>query len=175
MSTETGLDIDAIHDALIAAAQAQWPDLATVADYRDDRDTLPLPALLFEMVGLEGDDQPDPGTEQLAMVARFEARVVMGFRTPAVEREVRKLAAAVALWVNGNRFGQPVDPAEVLSVEPDAFEPELDQYAVWRVEWRQQVCLGTSVWFNDGSVPDALYAWEPRTGVRHKDDYVKIP
>lgn len=174
MSVDTGLDIDAMHDALIAGATAQFPDLRTVADYHDDRDTLQMPALLFELVALEADDE-DRGTEQLTMIARFEARVVLGFRTAAVEREVRKLAAAIALWINGNRFGQPIEPAEIMSVDPDPFDPDLDQFAVWRIEWRHQVDIGTSVWINDGTVPDAVFSWVPRTGVPHEDDYVAIP
>ncbi|MGS4948068.1 hypothetical protein ACVDG3_21595 [Meridianimarinicoccus sp. RP-17] len=175
MSVDTGLDIDGIHDALIAGARAQFPDLRTVSDYHDERKTLETPAVLFELVAFEGDEDADPGTEQLAMVARFEARVVLGFRTPLVEREVRKLAAALALWIRGNRFGQPIDPAEILAVEPDPFDPDLDQFAVWSVEWRHQVHLGTSVWINDGVVPTALFSWVPRTGVPHEDDYLPIP
>ncbi|MFB9149526.1 hypothetical protein [Roseovarius ramblicola] len=172
MGPDTEISLGALHQAIIDAVAAQFPDLATVGDYREDRAALPLPAVLIEMADLEGAPDEDPGTGQLAMVARFDARVIIGFRTAAAEREIRKLAGALGAFAHLNRWGLPVAPAEVLSAGPDDFAPELDQYVVWRVEWAQVIHLGTSVWVNDGTIPArVLYSVAPEIGPAHEDDY----
>lgn len=149
MDAHTEVDLNALHQAVLDGIATRFPDLVTVDDYRDDRQSLPLPACLVELVDLEPDAELDPGTEQLAVLARFEARLVLGFRTTSAQREIRKLAAAVGAHVHRNRWGLPIGPAEVTAIGPDDFSPELDQHQVWRVEWQQLVHLGQSVW--DGS------------------------
>jgi len=161
---ETALDVAALHAAVVAKLAARFPDLHVEA-YREDRTSLPLPALLVDLVDFEAAPEADPGTEQLAMVARFEARVILGFRTPQAEIGVRSLAAALGAFIHLHRFGQPVGPGEVTLIAADEFAPELDRYVVWSVEWRHLVHLGTSVWTNDGTIPaDVLYSWTPRVG-----------
>jgi hypothetical protein len=175
MNAVTEISLDALHQAIIDAVAGQFPDLATVEDYREDRKSLPLPAVLIELVDLEAAPDEDPGTGQLAMTARFEARVIIGFRTASAEREIRKLAAALGAFARLNRWGMPVGPAEVLTIGPDDFSPELDQYVVWRVDWAQVVHLGASVWVNDGTIPnDVLYSVVPEIGPGNEDAYRNV-
>lgn len=171
----TEIDLNNLHQAIIEAIALQFPSLALVEDYRDDRKALPLPAALIELVDFEGNPDEDPGTEQLPVIARFEARIIIGFRTANAEREIRKLAAAVGAFVHQRRWGLPVGPAEVLTITPDDFEPDLDQYVVWRVEWQQAVHLGQSVWTNDGTIPTTvLFSIVPDVGPEHVDDYEPV-
>ena len=143
------INLDQLHQNIIDRIKLQFPALVTVEDYREDRKRLPVPACLIELTDLEPNPDEDPGTEQLAVLARFDARIVIGFRTTKAQREIRKLAAALATFIQGERFGLPIGPAVVTSITPDDFSPELDQFEVWRVEWQQPVSLGASVW--DGS------------------------
>lgn len=169
---DTQIDLDALHQAIIDAIAAQFPDLETVADYREDRREIPLPAALIELSDMEAVPDEDPGTGQLAVTARFDARLIIGFRTAQAQREIRKMAAALGVLVHLNRWGLPVGPAEVLSLGPDEFSPELDQFVVWRVEWAQVVHLGQSVWTNEGTIPlTVLYSSVPDIGPPHEDDY----
>lgn len=171
MTPDTALDLDALHDGIRDSIAAAFPALATVEDYREDRNGLRLPAVLIEMTELEPDIEADPGTEQLACLARFDAHIVIGFRTLAAKREIRKLAAALAKHVHGNRWGQRVGPAEVVAVAPDDFTPELDRFEVWRVEWQQPVHIGESVWRNDGETPIPVFSWAPDIGPGNEDQY----
>lgn len=172
---DTEIDLGTVHQAIIDAVAAQFPDVVTVADYRDDRDRLPLPAILIELEDMEGAPDEDPGTGQLAMMARFVARVIIGFRTPTAEREIRRLAGALGAFVRLNRWNQPIGPAEVLVIGPDAFAPELDRYVIWRVEWQQVVHLGASVWTNEGDIPvTVLVGVAPDIGTGHEADYQDI-
>mgnify|MGYP000891022980 FL=1 len=54
----------------------------------------------MELAELEATDELDPGTGRLALQARWEARLIIGFRQGALNPglEIRKLAAALAAW-----------------------------------------------------------------------------
>lgn len=145
----TEIDLDALTDAIVASIAGAFPAFALVAAYPDDLTALPTPACVIELVDLEPAD--DIGTEQLPVMARFEARVVMGFRAADVKRATPKLAASLALHINKKRWGLPVEPAAVTAIERDDFDPDLDQFEVWRVDWAQIVHIGESVWNNDGT------------------------
>src|SRR5690606_9764415 len=102
----------------------------------DERAPPPVPACLLEISEMPTDNERDPGTGQTAFNLRVEARVVMGFREPQAKLAVRKLSAALAVWLRRRRFA-PSGPAEVLGAFRDEFSPALDQFEVWRVEWDQ--------------------------------------
>jgi hypothetical protein len=148
-NANTVTTLDAVHTGIVEAIRAQFPDLTTVEAYRLDRTSLPLPACLIEMTEMEATDGIDPGTEQLAVTARFEARLVLGFRQGAnknAKLEIRKLAAAVAAFARLQRWGCPIGAADVIGAYPDDFDPELEQYECWRVEWTNRIHLGESIW-----------------------------
>ncbi len=172
---DTAIDLDALHDAILQSIAAQFPALETVEGYRDDRLQLVLPAVLVELTELEPTPDEDPMTEQLATLARFDARIVLGFRDPNVKREIRKLAAALGHHIHQQRWGMPVGPAEVVSITPDDFSPELDQFEVWRVEWQQPVHIGVSVWNNDGVTPIPVFSFAPDIGPANEDKYQTLP
>lgn len=171
----TEIDLSAVHQSIIDAIVAAFPAVVTVEDYRENRKGLPLPAIMVELVDMEAAPDEDPGTEQLAMRTRFEARIIIGFRTANAEREIRKLAGALGAFVHQNRFGQPIEPAEVLTITPDDFDPDLDQYVVWRVEWQQILHLGATVWTNEGEIPETvLFSYVPRVGIPYEDEYFEL-
>jgi hypothetical protein len=173
-NTETTLD--AVHAGIVSAISAKFPDLQTVEAYRLDRKSLKVPACLVELTDWDTRVDPDPGTEQLAVMARFEARFIMSFRQGAAnpKLEVRKLAAAFAAFAKFQRWGCPIGPAEILSAAPDDFDPELDQFEVWCVEWQQIIHLGASVWeMPPDWIPTEVYlGFAPDIGPEHIDDYI---
>lgn len=168
----TEIDLDEVHQAIIDTIQVQFPDLKTVTDYHEDRKKFPLPACFIELTELTQADM-DPGTDQLALLARWEARVIIGFRTQTAKRNIRKLVTSLAAFIRLQRWGKPVGPAEIIGCFPDDFNPGLDQYEVWRVEWTQVIHFGSSIWTNDGQLPtDILVAFSPNTG--QEEDYLPV-
>lgn len=183
----TNVSLDDLHEAIVRDIRAAFPALKTVEFYREESERKPpepdqLPACLLELSEMEPSPEDDPGTEQLAVNARFEARVMIGFRTQKAKLEIRKLAAALAAWLRLRRWSHPTEPAPrtlptgpayVINIMPDDFEPELDRYEIWRVEWMQQtVHLGETVWTNDGVTPSTpLYSWSPDIGEGNADKY----
>ena len=173
MNANTEVDLAELHAAIVADIKAAFPDLATVEFYREDRKSLPKPACLLNISEMEALDDEDPGTEQLAVLAHFEAELVISFRTPEAKQSICLLAAALAAWLRkrrwtnykGNTPKLPTGPAMVSGAYQDDFkiagrdsEKGLEQYEVWRVEWMQLIHLGKTVWTNEGTVPAEVYA-----------------
>lgn len=172
----TALDFDLIHAQIVAQIVAQYPLFKTVQFYRDDEtETLSTPALLLEISEVEPDSSQDAGTGQLPAFLRFEARIIMGVRTPEVKSAVRRAALALAGWLHLRAWGNGVNagPCHVIACDKDEFDPRLDKWAVWRVEWRQQVFLGDSDWAGEesGGVPSARFSFVPDVGFGHEPDY----
>lgn len=179
-NANTVTTLDAVHDGIVAAIAAQFPDLKTVEAYRLDRKSLPVPACLIELTEMDAVPDSDPGTNQLAVNARFEALLVIGFRQGLKnpKREIRKLAASVAHFVRNKRWGCPIGAAEVVGAYPDDFVPELDQFECWRVEWQQLIYLGEeNVWQDEpGATPPSriFLGFVPNVGAGHEADYTEV-
>ncbi|AWM87371.1 hypothetical protein [Microvirga sp. 17 mud 1-3] len=185
-NANTEIDLGELHAGIESAIRAQFPALKLVEFYREEEERKPptvdqMPACLLELSEMEPTPDVDPGTEQLAVNARFEARLVIGFRTPRAKLEIRKLAAALAVFLRLKRWPHPTiagktiptGPAEVTSIVPDNFNPELDRYEVWRVEWLQPLHLGTSIWKDEGVTPQTpLYSFKPDIGAGNTDQYL---
>jgi hypothetical protein len=169
------IDLDQLHDAILAKIKEQFPSLQTVEAYGADRKDLVVPAVLLELVDMEADPDSDPGTEQLAVVTKWAARVVFSFRQENLKREIRKLAGALSVLVHDNRWGQSVSPAKVTVIGPDAFDPAFDKFEVWAVEWDQQVDLGGNVWTGEGITPDrAMVGYSPDIGPSKEGEYTEL-
>lgn len=128
--------------------------IQTCEVYPTIRKELVAPALFVELVSLE--PGKDPGTEELALRARFEARIVIDSTIENAPIIVRSLAAEVARVVNKNTWNvKNVSPGEFISGGGDDFRPELDAYLVWLVEWTHEVHEGKSVW-STGIMPHVI-------------------
>lgn len=176
MNIDTHIDLGDLQATITAAVQAKFPGLATVEFYRDDRTELAVPACLLDLPEFEGAPAIDPGTGQLAVMARFEAEFIIGFRTPAAKLSACKLAAAFAAFLHAGRWpGGLTGPAEGIHAYKSDFKPQLDQYEVWCVEWHQAVHLGNSVWTDEGITPTTVFLGvSPDIGIGHVADYKQI-
>lgn len=172
MNANTDVDLVKLHQAIVADISAGFPSLATVEFYREDRKDLPKPACLLEVAEFDNLEDEDPGTEQLAVMMRFEAQLVITFKTPQAKRSVCVLAAALAAWLRKRRWTNPDDPskklptgeARVIGAYRDDFtamgqqrDAALEQFEVWRVEWEQIVHLGNTIWTDEGETPSQVF------------------
>ena len=98
---------------------------------------------------------------------------------PNAKREVRKLAMAFAAWLYLRRWtGIVTDSAHVKGCYRDDFNPDLDQYEVWRVEWTQVMYAGANAWA-DTSAPLAagdqvMAGYAPNIGAGNAPDYTQV-
>lgn len=186
----TEIDLGVLHQAIVADIKAQFPDLATVEFYRAqdvqdsaDRSRLTVPACLLELSDFEVAEDVDPGTEQLAVNAKFEAELIISFRDSNPKLAIRKLAAAFAAWLRLRKWTNPADPSRKLPTAParvvgayaDDFSARREQFEVFRVEWQQVIHLGNTVWTNEGQTPsDVSSAFAPDIGSGNEDAYDKV-
>jgi hypothetical protein len=192
MSTPTDpnafLDLSALHAAIVSDIQTQYPTLANVEFYRtEERKSIPIPSILLTLEEFEGEPDLDVGTGQLAVTARFSAQIIMGFKTPNVKLAIRLFASAFAAWLYLRRWtGIVTDAAQVIGAYPDEFDPRLDEYEVWRVEWTQGLYLGNNAWV-DTSAPltsadgtagpygaGVMVGTYPEVGTPYVQDYVPL-
>lgn len=134
-----------LHDKICYTIKNEIPAVQTCENYPVVRKEILAPAIFVELTSLE--PGKDPGTEELALRARFEARVIIDSSIDNAYVVVRSLVARVAKVINRNSWGiSNVSPAEFLSAEGDGFKPELDSYLVWSVEWVHEIHTGYSIW-----------------------------
>lgn len=196
MNANTEVDYELLEAAIVADIRAEFPDLQTVEFYREDRKGLPKPAVLLEMTEWEADEDNDPGTEQLAILAHFEAEIIISFRAVdgrKAKAEVRRLANALGAWMHNRRWNRPgftgepgttgsvlpTGPVQVVGAYPDDFqnmEPgkkgdALDKYEVWRLTWQQKIHLGKSVWNWIGTTPQAIFGRGAPQGFPLPDEF----
>lgn len=177
-----GCSLQELCDAIKARIQADFPSLNSVLFQSPtaQRQKMPLPACLLYLPELEPGESTDPGTGQLTMMARFEARFVLGFAMPNAEMEVIALATSFATYLQNNARwltaeGQRIGKANIIGCYKDEFEPDLDQFEVWRVEWTQEIYLGTSIWNTQMPTPQHVFIGiTPNIGIEHIDDYTEI-
>ncbi|WP_264686966.1 hypothetical protein [Wolbachia endosymbiont (group B) of Rhopobota naevana] len=151
-----------LHQAICTKLKEEIPAIQTCEIYPAIRKELVAPAVFVELASLE--PGKDAGTEELALKARFEARIVVDGTVEDSSVVVRTLAAEVARVVNKNTWEKNVSPAEFLSAEPDGFRPELDAYLVWMVDWSHQLHLGKSVWEEGKIKPYKIAVGEMHVG-----------
>lgn len=200
MNANTDIDLAVLHDAIVADIKAQFPQLITVEFYREDRKELPKPACLLELTEMEAQAEDDPGSEQLCVMASFEAQLIIGFRPgedgTKSKLAIRLLAGALSAWLLKRRWNTPgftgepgtagsklpTGEALVMGAYRDDFRAlggqrvqDLEQYEVWRVEWQQRLHLGKTVWTDEGAPPAEVYSgWSPDIGTGNEDDYDQV-
>lgn len=169
-------DLDDLHAAYLAEIQARVPGLQDPAVYPVVRQSLNLPTVLLELADAEPGQ--DPGTGELAIKTRWEARCVYDPTAPRAELAVRALAMSVAhaVWRRGALGGGlRCGACRLERLGPDALRPELDSYLVWVVEWTAQIHVGQSVWDGEGVMPSQIFlGYAPRVGIPHESEYEPI-
>lgn len=138
------MDLTALQRAIQQTIQRQLTGVCTCEWYPVMRQALVAPAVLLELAEMY--PAANPGTDELALDLRFEARVVMAYTRPDAVLATPALALELAGLIDTNTWACPVTPARVVQATPDGFKPELDAYCVWQVDWQQQGRLGSSVW-----------------------------
>ncbi|QTG98266.1 hypothetical protein ACJUAD_04355 [Wolbachia endosymbiont of Rhagoletis indifferens] len=149
------MNLKDLHDKICITLKKEISAIQTCEVYPAIRKELVAPAVFIELSSLE--QGKDPGTEELALKARFEARIVVDSTIENAAIIVRTLAAEVAKVVNKNTWNiKNVSPGEFISAEIDGFRPELDAYLVWMVDWSHQLHLGKSIWTENKIKPHTI-------------------
>lgn len=179
-----GTDLAALHAAIVDTSAAAFHGVH-FEFYRVDRKSLPFgdgvgtnpprAYCLFDLTEMDVADF-DPGTEQQAVTAKFDAEIIVRSLQVDARLLVRQLAGSYAAFLRRQLRWPGVlnGPIKLTGCYKDDFAPELDQFEVWRVEWMQDV------WLGDVSEPavaiptQPLLSFVPLVGPAHPDEYIPL-
>jgi len=163
------IDLTDLHEAIKTSLAAKFPSVH-VDYYEREIEKVPTPSIRFELAGISPANKPDVGTEQLCATLRFSASVVFSYKK-GNKLAVRIMAASLAQFVNGQKFGKPVDPGQFVDANPETFG---DEYETWRVEWDHNAFLGPDFWESSGVLPSQIFAGDaPKVGSAFEPDYTE--
>lgn len=161
-----------LHVAIIAGLKSALPDVPTIEAYPVIQRRIRLPAVVLELSEIEPGS--DPGTGQVAVVGRFQARCIVDPVIAGADMVVREMAAAVILALQYQMWGitEDVAPARFLQAGDDGFKPNLDGYLVWMVEWHQEFHIGAFKWvWPDDTGLEVMLGMYPETGSGKEPKY----
>lgn len=169
------VDIEALHEAIKAGIEEEFPTLETVDYYPRPGEKITTPAIFIELDSIDPDGEITPGTEQTSVTLRFAAYCVHDYKT-GNKLAVRLLAASLVGLVDGNRWGQPVGAADFAGCSPDRIRGDLNkEYECMRVEWTHEALIGENIWTNTGTTPTQVFAsQDPMIGIPHESDYTPV-
>ncbi|WP_207878203.1 hypothetical protein [Pseudomonas sp. 32_A] len=160
-----------VYAAIEEHIKAAIPGLAYVGTMPESVMVIPPPAVVIELAGFEAAEK-DPGTGEVAVEARFEARVIVGQEEANCLQVAAFVAAQLAVLLRMQSWGLPVEFAEFVRAERDWTRPELDGYAVWVVEWVQVIYLGAEEWPWESQPPGSLvFGFDPDSGPGSEHQY----
>ena len=122
--------------------------------YPNPREEVVAPAVFLEVANYGIGD--DIATEQLALIANLEARVVVDSTIENAETACQSLACELANVIHLNSFGCEVSPAKLSGISRDFFKPDFDMYICWLIEWSHYFYVGDSVWKEIGIPPHKI-------------------
>lgn len=170
---------DGIHLTDYHQAVKQWladnlPWLNSVDCYPETQTALKAPCAFFGVMDWER-SETQPMNGQLAVTLNCEILAVLGMAEAQYQLEIRNAAMAIGLKVEESRFGMAIEPAVFVSAEPDAFNPELDEYAVWSIRFNQDVEVGEDVFKPEGLTPTMVkVGYSPDIGQANTDKYEQV-
>ena len=139
----SAINLNKYHDHVIMWLQRNFAWLRGVDDYAEISAPLQTPHALFAVRNWVPDElQPDNG--QIALTLFCDVLVVVSQTHDNPQRLVRDAAVALHIGIQNSNFDTTVMPARVVDVDEDAFVPELDDYAVWRISFTQRAVVGPS-------------------------------
>lgn len=144
--------------------------LALVTAMPDRLQEVDLPAVVIELAGWE--PGPDPGTGEVGVEVRLEARVIVGAEAQDALKVAAFVGAQLTVLLRMQTWGLAVENAQFVRAEQDWTRPELDGYAVWVVEWTQIIYLGEEEWPWPNQPPGSLlWGFSPDVGPGSEASY----
>lgn len=134
-----------VYTAIEEHIKAAIPGLVYVGTMPEGRACIDPPAVVLELVGFEDADK-DPGTGEVAVDTRFEARVIVGQEEDNCLHIAAFVAAQLTVLLRMQSWGLAVEFAQFVRAERDWSRPDLDSFVIWVVEWTQIIYLGKEEW-----------------------------
>ncbi len=169
-----GIHLTHYHQSVIEWLKENISWLRLVDSYPEVQTALQVPCAFFAVLDWERSDRQRMNG-QLTVTLSCELLAVLGIADEKYQLEVRNAAMALAIAIEESRFGLPVEPAVFISAEPDAFNPELDDYAVWSIRFSQDVDIGMDQFDFSGVTPSVVkVGYSPAVGSSNENEYEQV-
>lgn len=142
--TDEPFSLEQLYRSIERHIRGHLPGVQSVAVWPNIDDRVSLPAVFVELAEMEPGQ--DPGTGEVGLSCKFEARVITDPIQSDHHQQAAFLAGQLAVLLRMQSWGVEVEPAEFVRAMQDWTKPELDGYTVWVVEWTQQIYLGETQW-----------------------------
>lgn len=175
-SSRQTVSVSDVHAHVLAAVKEAFPVFTTVEDYTELAEhsefPCPVPAFVLAMPSFVHSAETD--ADRLIVTLDFEARVFGGSTGDGKERAIRDLVASLALFIDGNKFGLPMQGARFVKASVDTAFPSLASLSPWLLTFQVSICLVSTG--DDAFVtPDTVYlSMAPEIGLKHLDKYTKV-
>ena len=168
--TDEPFSLEQLYQAIERQIRVHLPGVQSVAVWPNIDDRVSLPAVFVEFAEMEPGQ--DPGTGEVGLSCKFEARVITDPIQSDHHQQAAFLAGQLAVLLRMQSWDVEVEPAEFVRAMQDWTKPELDGYTVWVVEWTQQIYLGDAQWpWPDQPPGTLLFGVDPDTGPANRDKY----
>ncbi|MCG8294262.1 hypothetical protein [Pseudomonas entomophila] len=165
------IPLDQVYAAIEQHIAQTIPALAYVGTMPDRLEQVAVPAVVIEVA--EWEPGPDPGTGEVGVDIRFEARVIVAGEEDHSLRVAAFAAAQLTVLLRMQTWGLELEPAKFVRAAQDWTRPELDGYAVWVVEWTQVIYLGEEEWPWPNQPPGSIvWGFVPETGQGNEGSYL---
>ncbi|MDX6845489.1 hypothetical protein SJZ81_10790 [Hafnia alvei] len=169
------LSMAAYHDAVIGTLKA-LPWVADADTYPENTTQLVTPAVYLSV---DGWDPKSNIGGQPSVSLSVSLYIVVDRASATITKPdiyIRTAAADLTQWIDGQQFGLPyIDGAVFVSAEPDAFDPAMDDYLVWRITYEQGAAFGADPFARGGVPVKGVWLGKvPEVGAAHVADYRKI-
>jgi phage gp37-like protein len=165
------MNIDRLQDAMVTEAKKLLESLRTCQKHAgrisiEELAALSVtsPALLIAFLGT--DKVEESGTEEMIVPCRFAAYVVtQDAKELPRDTAAKNIVEALLAWIPNQRFkASDLNPPVSCSTPEQVAATNLYDGAVrgkavalWAVSWLQRVTIGTSIFAENGTLPDKVY------------------
>lgn len=169
-----GIHLTEYHEKVKEWLSNNLPWINSVETYPETQTALTTPCVFFSVIDWDrAEEQRMNG--QMSVTLNCEILAILGMDDSQYQLEVRNAAMAIGLKIEESRFGMPIEPAVFVSAEPDAFSPELDDYAVWSIRFNQTVNVGADAFKPTGLRPTQVkVGYHPDTGLKNLSSYETV-
>jgi hypothetical protein len=154
-----------LEQAISDAISSALPDVP-IQTYPRRATRLNVPCVLVLCDSFEPMDSD--GTERLLLKSKWLAYCVVADHAPNADTTARILAISVGKAVDDieGKASQGYSKASLVGIFEDSFNPDLDGFLVWKVEFDIPIKVGESVWDGTGIIPtQVLVAFGDDIGV----------
>ena len=164
-------ELTTLHNAIEATFRERLPMVASVESFPELEAEVGLPAVLFALTDIG--EATDNGSGKTSLTGRFQVCIMVDSTLSKAALQAAILATEISKILRGQYWDLDfVEEVQDVHAFPDDSMPELAQFVMWIVEWKQVFQVGELEWPWPIEPPGSLYLnVDGCTGTGNEDHY----